>query len=345
MGTRQTETLLVRFSDSEITARKEDHYAVLRTIDEIKAKHRDELKPHKSRAKALVDAIELGGELRDVECEWCESLVNGGGRELVRLDTGEVVDTSSDDPEDDAPASQPSLFDAPRPAVPVLRCSGVDADGEAHPITAEQADAADREIAATGRAVVFVGANSDKRVEVVKVLRARACGTCGAADGHHRPECKAMQRDEQGPRYIGVDAEMGEHDLTRDQALAMQEWLRGEGSQADSADGFAVTLEDGSEVKLAQLMGDDPDDDEAGPLRMTGHGFVDESAERADEILGDAEDDAPDSYDRNDTAAVAAKIAETPPPNDRPLSPKSEPLTKVKPKKTKKAANAGSEAE
>jgi hypothetical protein len=266
---RETRDLLVKFTEGEIKTRKEEHYAVLRTIDEIKGKHKEELKPHKDKVKSLVSTIELGGEVRPVECEWRDSLVNGGAQECVRLDTLEIVDRLDDDqPIEDE--RQPTLFDSPRPSLPELRCTAIDEDGEAHPISAEQADTAERSLSALGGPIAIVREDGSRIERVVKVMRAKACETCSAADGNHRPECAEMKADEIEP------------DLTD-----VRDYPNGE------ADHIA-------------MLGDD--------------------------------------YDRNDTAEVAAKIAEVAPPNDKPLTRGVETAT-AKPKRNRKGANGAGERE
>jgi hypothetical protein len=70
-------------------------------------------------------------------------------------------------------------------------------------------------------------------------------------------------------------------------------------------------------------------------------------AEHADMTVEEAADtfaDNADTYDRNDTAAVAAHIDGGARPNDAPLTPVGEdtkPLTKVTPKRKKAAASEG----
>ena len=273
---KETRELPVKLTDEEmaaIVALHSDESSKIAKVDERKksalAGFRHEKKPHVDEVARLQGIKDTGCELRKVECEWRDSLVNGGGQELVRLDTMEVIDRNSDDPEDNAPDSAQPALPFAAPAVPVLRWTGIDADGVAYPITAEQFDAAEREIKATGSAVVFVGENSDQRVTLKNVVRAKACEFCGMADGTHRqPECDEAK----------VDA-----------------------SETPTA--------------TAEALGHDGEPPE---------GFGDET---------DADD-----YDRNDTAAVAAKIAEVPPPNDRPLPSAADATTKVKPKRAKAAS-------
>ena len=44
---KETRSIFVTFNDDELQARKSDHYAALREIDEIKGKHKTELAPFK----------------------------------------------------------------------------------------------------------------------------------------------------------------------------------------------------------------------------------------------------------------------------------------------------------
>jgi hypothetical protein len=100
---------------------------------------------------------------------------------------------------------------------------------------------------------------------IVKVLRSKACGFCGAADGNHRPECADMRAE-------------------------------------DESDLPAVT------TTVADRM----------VIDAEGNTFVEFS-----------------DYDRNDTAAVAARIAEGGKLDDQPLVPKS---VKVTPKRKSNGA-------
>lgn len=199
---REMKELLVRLSEEEIQRRKDEHYEVSRalaTLQEEKSNwlsnFRVRCKPHKDREKDLRTTIDNRGELRQVECEYRPGLVNGT-TDIIRLDTLELVETISEDPEDDAPVNQPGLpFAAPR--APALRCTGVDADGECFQITAEQADAADREIRENGVARVETGdATTGAYRALVKVLRGKACETCGIVAPHHRPECASLKAEE-----------------------------------------------------------------------------------------------------------------------------------------------------
>lgn len=258
MAITEKRELLCVLTEDEIQTRKDRHYEVSRTIAVLGEEKsawlsafRAKLKPHKDEEGELRTQIDNRGEMRNVECEWRDSLVNGV-QELVRLDTLEVVDTLSDDPEDDAPEGQPSLFAGKRPPLPDQRCTGITADGEAFAITVLQADAAEMTIAVDpGEPPAALLEIDGRNVHIVKVLRGKACEVCGIVAPHHRPECAEMKAD--------------------------------------------------------------------------------------------GEDEAPDSYDRNDAAAVAAKIAEGGKPDDEPLTRERPASRKVTPKRTAKANGATKE--
>ena len=205
MGIKTTRKLLCKLTEDEIDERGRkaaDLDQEKRKVDaERKATastFREQIKHLDKQIADLTEQATTGEELREVECEERESLVSGGGLEIVRLDTLEVVDTIPDDPEDDAPSDQPRLpFSAARPA-PELRCTAIDADGVPYLITAEQADAADRQIAEQGHAMVAVDRDGP-HVRVEKIVRGRACEFCGQADGNHRqPECDDAKREAAG---------------------------------------------------------------------------------------------------------------------------------------------------
>jgi len=192
---REPRKLLVKLSDEEMHAVEKEHSDVclaLSQIDERKkevdAKFREEKKPFELRRKALEAIKKNSGEMRDVECEVRE-LPEQGLVEVVRLDTGDVVDTL---PLSAAETRQPGLPFS-RPEAPKLLCSALDNDGVAYAITVEQADAAERAIAESGSARVEVDGDT---YTVTRVLRGKACSFCGIVGGHHRPECDSMRADE-----------------------------------------------------------------------------------------------------------------------------------------------------
>lgn len=201
MGIKTTRKLLCKLTEDEIDERGRkaaDLDQEKRKVDAERkataATFREQIKHLDKQIADLTEQATTGEELREVECEERESLVSGGGLEIVRLDTLEVVDTIPDDPEDDAPSDQPRLpFSAARPA-PELRCTAIDADGVPYLITAEQADAADRQIAEQGHAMVAVDRDGP-HVRVEKIVRGRACEFCSAADQNHRPECESLKAD------------------------------------------------------------------------------------------------------------------------------------------------------
>ncbi len=203
---------------------------------------REQLKHLDKQIAELTEQATTKQELREVECEERESLVNGCEVvEVWRTDTNELIETLDNDPLE-VDERQPGLPFA-APDMPVLRCTAIEETGNCFDITAEQADAAERELAG-GAAYAQITINDPQGAGVgiiaaVKILRGRACDTCGIV-GTHRPECADMKAE--------------------------------------------------------------------------------------------AED-----YDRNDTAAVAAKIAEVPPPSDKPLASAADATVKVKPKRKGKA--------
>lgn len=228
---RTTRKLMCKLTEQEIDERGRkaaDLDQEKRALDAERkataATFREQIKHLDAQIADLTEQATTGQELREVECEEREALVNGGGLEVVRLDTGEVIDTIHDDPETESP--QPSLFDAPRPELPALRCTAIDADGCAFPISAEQADAADREIAegSTARIEVAGPETGQGVIFAVKIVRGRACEFCGSADGNHRqPDCDDAKRDaaEADALHIAAHGFAGddEHDTG---ALALQ---------------------------------------------------------------------------------------------------------------------------
>lgn len=250
--------LFVKFTEDELQLVVDEHSDVCSQLSDIEARakaasaaFRAEAKPLKERRAELEEMKSNGGVKRPVECEWRDSLVNGQ-IECVRLDTGEVVDTQAEAPAEESP--QGSLFSQPRPDAPRLLCTALNDDGECWAITAEQADAAEREITESGSARVQVDGDTHT---VTKVLRGRACDTCGIVAPHHRPECASMRAEDEG------DA-----------------------------------------------------------CRLVEHGFVDPE---------------PDSYDPNDTAQVAQRIAEVEPPPDGPVRGGDQKLVPTKPKRSRKS--------
>lgn len=276
MAIRTTQKLMCKLTQEEIDERS----LKASQLDQEKRKKADEkkgsvkifneqLKHLDKQIAELTEVATRGEELREVECEERPGLVNGvNGTEVWRLDTNEIVDSWTDDPEDDAPegdGKQPGLpFD--RPEVPRLLCTAIDADGECHAISAEQADAGELEINDTGTARLTIG---ERTVVAVRIARGKPCETCGLVGGDHRPECADLKK-------------------------------------ADAV----IDGEDGKSID-----------------------------EIADEVA-----DSLEEYDRNDTAQVAAKIAEGGAPPDGPVRGVETATTKVKPRKSKKGA-AGAEAE
>lgn len=204
MGITEDRELLCTLTDDEVQTRKDAHYEVSRTIAVLGEEKsawlsdfRAKLKPHKDREAELRDQIDKRGELREVKCEWRDGLV-AGVSECVRLDTGEVIDTASDDPEDEAPQER-LPFTKAKPA-PELRCTAIDVDGVAYAITAEQADSAEMTMSVDPgeppmATLKIDGANR----RIVRILRGKACDVCGIVSPHHRPECDAMKAEDAAP--------------------------------------------------------------------------------------------------------------------------------------------------
>lgn len=269
MTAPMTRMLECQLTEDEI--RERDHRASelqqesLKTIDEKKSevkRYNATLKHFAQQIKSLTEASTTGKELREVEIQWRPSMVNGQDDELFRVDTGEAIE-DGDESVDERQAALPF----PRPEPPVLRCSVVADDGQMFPITAEQADALEFQIAESNGAFRVTLDGSDgttHMITAVKVVRGKACDTCGIVAPDHRPECEGM-RAEDGAVF----------------------------ESTQTVDGKV------NQVSISMLESDD--------------------------------------YDRNDTGAVAAKISEVAPPDDKPLAPKAEqPLKQVKPRRSRK---------
>lgn len=397
MPVRITQKLVCKLTKDEIDERgrkaSELDQERRHLADEKKAKVKvfnAQLKGLDTQIAELTEAATKGEELRDVECEERPSLVEGSNVvEIWRLDTNELLETIAEDPEDDAPESERRQGALPfaAPKVPELRCTGINADGECFSLTAEQADAASREIELTKSAVVFVNGGDNRQTivkTIVKVLRGKACGTCGIVAPHHRPECKAIEREMRGKvlvvtvdgedlevdtaigdevreanrtgiacEYIdvvngesrtvdlamvkgepvfGVDEDGGKHELTPAEVKGLRDAIR-------EITTLEIEREEGSFdlVKFAGMGEDEGDDFPDGKT-------IGEIADECRDALAD--EPAPDSYDRNDTSQVAAKIREVAPPNDKPLAPKRGVDTATaKPKRKAKGAKASAESE
>lgn len=200
-----TRMLSVKLATDEVQAKKDQHYEVSRTLasyDEEKSAwlldFRHRRKPVKDLEKVLRTAIDSQAEMREVACEERESLVNGA-IEVVRLDTGEVIETRAADDDGDEDERQPNLFAgtvSPAPPAPALRCTVVNEDGEWFAINAEQADAADIEIAAQGFALIVIDGVSRRGT---KIVRGKACETCGIVGDDHHPDCASIRAEDDSP--------------------------------------------------------------------------------------------------------------------------------------------------
>lgn len=175
--------------------------------DTVEARKREQVSKCNAEIKEIVKSIDKVAaainqkcETREIPCEERRDLETG---EIVlfRLDRTPPEEVSrrpfgEDEKEDD---TQPSLFGGknkrkknPPPPAPMIKCNAINEDGEIFVITAEQADAGDREIADTGHAKL-----KGTSGKIVKILRGRACDDCGIVNGH-RPECDEMKREAAG---------------------------------------------------------------------------------------------------------------------------------------------------
>lgn len=196
---KTTRMLSVTLTEAELTERRDKLAKADQEKLAILAEKRSALAGFRARLKPIDESIDMisreivtRSQVREVECEERPGLVNGV-IEVVRLDTGEVVETIH--PDEDA--RQASLFESPRPTLPELRCTAVDEDGDCFAITAEQADAAEREIAERGKARLEIrGEDGWGVVFAVRIVRGRACDTCGIVAPHHRPECPGTKAED-----------------------------------------------------------------------------------------------------------------------------------------------------
>lgn len=198
---RETRPLLCKLTEDEMKAVVAAHSDASSAVAKIDLRKKDALASFRHEKKPFVDECarlqklkDTGHEERRVECEIRPGLVNGvNGTEVWRLDTNELVESWTDDPEDEAPevdGKQPGLpFE--RPEVPRLLCTAIDADGECHEISAEQADAGELEIKDAGTARLTIG---ERTVVAVRIARGKPCETCGVVGGDHRPECADLKK-------------------------------------------------------------------------------------------------------------------------------------------------------
>lgn len=179
----------------QLAARKAERDSVEAAKRAENAKFNEQLKNISKATDRLAAAINQGCEMRATPCEERRDLDTG---ELVvfRLDRDPPEEVSrrpyGQDEKQDSP--QASLFDGKREkkgprSAPVVRCSAVDGDGECWPITAEQADVFDR----TEQKPVTLQCANGGLVNAVKVLRGKACETCGIVAPDHRPECPEIK--------------------------------------------------------------------------------------------------------------------------------------------------------
>jgi len=335
-----------------LAARKAERDTTEAEKRELVAAKNAELKKIVESMDKLAAAINQKCETRTIECE-----------ERRDLETGELVVFRLDrDPPEEIPGSrkpygqdekadspQASLFDGKRqrkapPVVPTLRCNGVNEDGEIFVISAEQADVADREIRENGKALLEV---DGARREVVRVIRGKACETCGIV-GNHRPECADMKREEAG-KVMVLDVDGKELEVEASVADDLREANRaGIACQYD----LEGVLYDLAMVKGEPVFGVDVDGAEVEltpqQVKMLRQAIIDMdgcSVTVGDDTYELVAFKGADDYDRNDTAEVAAKIGEVAPPPDG-LVREQQNLVPVKPKgKKSKKAQQGAEAE
>lgn len=166
----------------------------------------------------LVTTINRGTKLCDVPC--IEGLhPETRKRVRIRLDTNDVLEGDSE--------KQPALPFGRPPVLPELRCTAVDDDGVAYSISAEQADALDRE---KGDGTVRAMIDGAHRT-VTAILRGKACDVCGIVAPHHRPECAEMRREDAEAR-AEFDRDADDYDGEPDNGAAAIEALGGEVSDA-----------------------------------------------------------------------------------------------------------------
>lgn len=360
---RVVKELPVPLTDAELAALGQQLAAKKTEKDTVEAEKRaansgfnEQLKKIAEASDKLAAAINRRCETRAVDCEERRDL-DTGELVLFRLDGPDPVEVSRKPYGEDERAAkdnkQPSLFDGKRqrktpPPAPTLRCNAVNEDGEIFVISAEQADAADREIRESGKALLDV---DGVRREVIKVVRGKACETCGIV-GTHRPECAQMKREEAG-KVLVLDVDGKELEVDVVVADDLREANRTgipcpfdlEGVIYDLAQvkGEPVigVSEDGAEVELTPQQ-----------VKILRQAIKDVAGcsitvgEETHELIafkgmhdGDADADDED-YDRNDTGAVAAKISEGGAPPDGPV--REQNLVPVKPgKKGKRGAKKG----
>lgn len=347
---RVTRDLPVPLTDAELSALGQQLAAQKSAKDGVEARKREKVAECNKEIKEIVTAIDKLAaainqkcETRPIECEERRDL-DTGELVLLRLDRDPPEEVSRRPFGEDERAAtdnkQPSLFDGKRqrktpPPAPTLRCNAVNEDGEIFVITAEQADAADREIRENGKAGLEV---EGMRREVVKVVRGKACETCGIV-GTHRPECAQMKREEAGKvlvldvdgKELEVDAAIADDVREANRSgipcpcdlegviydLAM---VKGEPVYGVSEDGAEVELTPQQVKILRQAI-----KDVAGCSITVG--------EETHELIAfkGMRDGDEDDYDRNDTGAVAAKISEGGAPPDGPV--REQNLVPVKPGK------------
>lgn len=198
MSKPYSKKITVKLTADEMKQIVDAHSDVCSKLTKLEEEKSDALAGFRHRKKPLADERDRLQEIKDTGTEQREvqvferpGLVNGT-IEIVRVDTGEVVETESEDPEDEDPR-QPGLFEgvAPPPRAPTLTVEGVDKDGEIWTLTAEQADRV-RAGLAEGMQVVAVDIDG----ETVGIVRLSACSTCSMVDGNHHPDCARIQAED-----------------------------------------------------------------------------------------------------------------------------------------------------
>jgi hypothetical protein len=201
-------------------------------------------------------ALNTGTEMREIPCEERRDLESG---EIVtyrmdrNLPNGEEIPGSRKPfgQTETGDEKQPGLFDTSKrarratPPVPKVVCNAIDEDGEIHVIGAELADVISHELQNSKSVSARVDAGERN---IVKVVRGKACGTCGIVGGDHRPECDGMKLEEQGLVRV-LDTTGIEHIVDLETADDVREANRSGGR-------CPYDVEDGGEVDLAMVKGE-----------------------------------------------------------------------------------------
>lgn len=261
-------------SEAELVMRSRELVKIdddLTTLDQEKTDFLDDWKDRRrkleTRQVELKSVVRSGKEDRPITCVRQPDYVRGVW-EWIRTDNGKAAKTepmSRQDQQLSIPGAGAVVSQLPAKQPPQIVTEAVDIDGEIVQITAEQADQ------------VRIALSSDEKhcdLEIGgqkrRIVALKACAECGAADGNHRPDGHAELADEPAPEtaeapattgeaapgrlYIGVDRQGDEHPLSRAEAIAALEWLRGEGPHAERD--FYPLERETMLVELESVMGD-----------------------------------------------------------------------------------------